>query len=223
MHFFKPFPNVMGCFMGKDCGALAEQGWDLKDLILLKQVHGDKVIELKDSGDVEKYRDAEADAILSIIPDRPIAIKTADCVPVLFAHPNGLVGAVHAGWRGTAQGILLKSLKILEQDFPIKLSELKMAIGPTICGDHYEVGEEVARQFSERRYPGVLRPHGEKFLLTLQRVNFLHALEAGVLEKNLEVFSHCTFEDPEWHSYRRALKEGKQEAGRNYSWIVWKG
>jgi hypothetical protein len=208
--------------MGKDQGLLKEAGLELKDLFLLKQVHGDRVIELREGVDIKKNLGTEADAILSLIPNTPIAIKTADCVPILFAHADGMVGAVHAGWRGSAQGVLFRTLKVLEQDFHIKPNELKMGIGPTICQDHYEVGVEVAGQFSDIRYPGVLKPHGVKSLLNLQRVNLLQALEAGVSKQNVEVFSHCTFEEPEWHSYRRAVKAGEQEAGRNYSWIFFR-
>lgn len=219
MPFFKPFPGVQGCFMGMEQGPLTEQGWRLEDLFILKQVHGEEVFELLEKNDWEKNRGGEGDAILSVIPGRPIAVKAADCVPILFAHPEGLIGAVHAGWRGSAQGVLRKTLQKMEQSFCLKTTELKMAIGPAICKDHYEVGEEVAREFPESRYPGVLKPFGEKFLLDLQRVNFLQALESGVSKQNMEIFPHCTFEDPSFHSYRRALKEGKSEAGRNYSWI----
>jgi hypothetical protein len=208
--------------MGTDTVPLREQGMDLDDLFVLKQVHGDRVIALRDNDDFVKQRLAEGDAILSSVPHRPIAVKTADCVPILFAHPSGLIGAVHAGWRGSAQRVLLKTLQALERDFLLKTGDLKMAIGPTICWDHYEVGAEVARQFPEGRYPGVLRPYGEKFLLNLSRVNFLQALEAGVLEGNLKVCSPCTLEDLSLHSYRRSLKEGKQEVGRNYSWIFFR-
>jgi YfiH family protein len=208
--------------MGVNPSPLKEAGWGLEDLLILKQVHGDRVLGLKDGKDEEKIRGQEADGLLSLTPGRPIAVKTADCVPILFAHPRGLVGAVHAGWRGSAQEVLIKALQFLEKDFNLKAGDLKMAMGPTICWDHYEVGEEVAQKFSSSRYPEVLKPVGKKFLLNLQRINLLQALEGGVLKKNIQIFSHCTFEDPDWHSYRRSLKEGKQEAGRNYSWIMWK-
>jgi YfiH family protein len=220
--FFKPFPGATGCFMGKERGALKEQGWGLEDLFLLDQVHGDQVVILKNAGEDKGGNKKKADAIINKVPGRPIAVKTADCVPILFAHPRGLIGAVHAGWRGSGEEILKKTLEVAVREFQIKAHEIQIAIGPTICREHYEVGAEVAGKFPQESYPGVLKPFGEKFLLDLQRVNFFQALKAGILEKNIRIFSPCTFEYSEWYSYRRSLKEGNQEAGRNYSWIVFR-
>ena len=219
MHFFKPFPRIVGGFIGSDSGAMQEQGWVPEDLFLLKQVHGDSIKVLRSDSDPKKYQQAEGDGILSTVPKQPIAIKTADCVPILFAHPSGLIGAIHAGWKGASQEILLKSLKVAERDFSIHAAEIKLAIGPAICMGHYEVGAEVAEKFPQARYPKTLKSFGQKFLLDLQKVNRIQALAAGVSEKNIEVVSLCTFEHPQWHSYRRSIKEGKTGAGRNYSWI----
>lgn len=206
--------------MGREQDSMKEQGWTIQDLFLLKQVHGNSLTVLQEDSDLKKYHQREGDGILSTWPGKPIAIKTADCVPILFAHPSGLIGAVHAGWKGSSQEILLKTLKTLEQDFQIQASDLKLAIGPAICPDHYEVGAEVAEKFPQARYPKVLKPYGAKFLLDLRGVNKIQAVAAGVSEKNIQVIPLCTFEDSKWHSYRRTLQEGKKEEGRNYSWIV---
>jgi purine-nucleoside/S-methyl-5'-thioadenosine phosphorylase / adenosine deaminase len=220
MHFFKPFPGILGCFMGMDQSHLKNQGWAIEDLFLLRQVHGDSVTVLKEDPDHKKYHQSEGDGILSIAPEKPIAVKTADCVPILFAHPSGLIGAVHAGWKGSSQEILLKTLKTVERNFQIQVRDLKLAIGPAICPDHYEVGAEVAERFPTVRYPHVIKSFGKKFLLDLRGVNRLQAVAAGVSEKNIQINSVCTFEDIQWHSYRRSLREGNKGSGRNYSWIV---
>jgi YfiH family protein len=220
MHFFNPFPGITGCFMGRGQGHLKSQGWGIEDLFLLKQVHGDSVVELREDLDFKKYHHSEGDGILCTRPGRPIAIKTADCVPILFAHPSGLIGAVHAGWKGSSQEILLKILKKISKDLKIRLEEIKLAIGPAICWEHYEVGGEVAQHFSDSIYSHVTKPQGSKFLLNLQAVNKMQALSAGVRVENIQSIFACTFEDPNFQSYRRNLREGKVSSGRNYSWIV---
>lgn len=70
------------------------------------------------------------------------AVTVADCVPVFIAHPAGAVGIVHAGWRGTADGILPEGLRLFAaQGYPV--DELLVHFGPSICGRCYEVGTEV--------------------------------------------------------------------------------
>lgn len=205
-----------------DQSPLRREGWTLDHLFLLKQIHGDAVVRIRSEEDFENRKHGKGDAVISTLPGRPISIKTADCLPILVAHSRGVVAAVHAGWRGSAKKILGKTLRILQTEFHLKPDELHLAIGPAICQAHYEVGEEVAQEFPAQQYPGALRPAGKKFLLDLKRVNVLQALQAGVLEKHLTVHPQCTYEDLQWYSHRRSLKEGWERGGRNYAWVVFK-
>jgi YfiH family protein len=105
-----------------------------------KQVHGTRVLLHGDAWDGWLRVDG-ADG--HVIPSGGAAAVTiADCVPVFIAHPSGAVGIVHAGWRGTADGILAQGLRTFAaHGFPV--DELLVHLGPSICGRHYEVSPDV--------------------------------------------------------------------------------
>ncbi len=75
------------------------------------------------------------------------AITIADCVPIFLAHPSGTVAALHAGWRGTAGGILAEAVKAFEER-GCRAADLIMHLGPSICGRCYEVGVDVYTQLT---------------------------------------------------------------------------
>jgi len=96
------------------------------------QVHGDTVLWTSTEGCA-----GEADALLTRESGLLVAVRTADCVPILI-RGEGVVGAVHAGWRGLASGIILKACQMLQDEGP-----LEAVVGPAICGACYEGGDEV--------------------------------------------------------------------------------
>ncbi len=104
---------------------------------MVRQVHGAAVVA---AGDVRP--DTDADAIVSTTPGQVVAVRVADCVPVLLAGPGG-VAAVHAGWRGTAAGITLAGVRALCAATGAHPAQVRAAVGPSICLDCYEVGEDV--------------------------------------------------------------------------------
>ncbi len=212
MKLFKPFSGVTGAFEGKNP---SEDYNLLENLLLMKQVHGD-VIQVVDKN-YSPQALQEADAILSLKKDCAIAVKTADCVPILIAHPGGLVGAVHAGWRGTRLKILEKTLRKIRDEFKKDLSQIFIAIGPAICGDCYEVGEEVAKQFSSTY---VKSTGNGKYLLDLMKANFDLAKGMGLKNEQIQVLPDCTLcQKDEYYSYRHETQQGLSKEGRNYSWI----
>ena len=111
-----------------------------------RQVHGTRVVT-HDGAWSGWLRVDDADGHYA--PDRGtgLAVTVADCVPVLIAHPSGAIAAVHAGWRGTAAGILRKTLTVLAED-GLALSELRVHLGPAICGKCYEVSPDVYTQLT---------------------------------------------------------------------------
>lgn len=213
MRAFNPFSGTKGCFEGK-------QGVTSSDLnyMLLKQVHGDKIHVMDSHTSPAQIHFQEGDAILCTEKNIPIAVKTADCVPVLLAHPDGIIGAIHAGWRGTRLKILEKVLLKIQNEFKKDLSRIHLAIGPAICGECYEVGEEVASEFD----PKYLKKNSRnKYLLDLKMVNYDMAILGGVLESQIQVLKDCTLCHPEiYYSYRYESQNGLSKEGRNYSWIM---
>ncbi|HEX5034827.1 MAG TPA: peptidoglycan editing factor PgeF [bacterium] len=217
MIFFVPFDKIAGAFLGR----WPEDPGD--EFFLVDQVHGDAIVTIRDFREAKALRGRKADAIIATVWAVPIAIRTADCVPILLAHPNRVVAAVHAGWRGTRAGILAKTIQAMEREFEADPAETFAAIGPSICGTCYEVGGEVAEHFDPAEDSRICRPRtgGEKFDLDLKAANAAQALAAGLRPENLEIHPECTrCREDLFHSHRGALARGEEKAGRNYSWVM---
>ena len=174
-----------------------------RNLTTLKQVHSaDCVLAGGRSGIL-----GVGDALLENSPGSVIAVKTADCIPILVADPHHrAVAAVHAGWRGTAAGIVQRAVKEMQEHFGSDPADLEAALGPGILECCYEVGPEVAERFGRR---GRAR-------LDLPGLNRLQLIQAGVSASRIYVSNLCTMCQPEkFHSFRR----DKDAAGRLYSFI----
>jgi YfiH family protein len=179
----------------------------------LKQVHGREITELKDW-----QPGIKADAAWTDQPGQVIAIQTADCLPILMVSTERpLVAGVHAGWRGLALGVIEHSVRAL----PVDPASLHVWIGPAICADHFEVGEDVLEAFvhQELAYERYFMPgrvhHWQADLVGLA-THQLNALGVGsVVSCGL-----CTAHDPErFFSYRRGLPKN-QETARMAS-LIW--
>jgi YfiH family protein len=127
----------------RSSAANAMGGYDVKDLVVFRQVHSTKVVTLTERPDRTKA--IEADAMVTNRSDILLGILTADCSPVLLADPEaGVTGAAHAGWKGAAGGILYATVMAMVA-LGAQPSRIRAAIGPTISGANYEVGPETAR------------------------------------------------------------------------------
>jgi hypothetical protein len=168
----------------------------------LDQIHSNKSIEALMPG-----RLGQGDALFTNRPGHWIAVRTADCVPVLLADPDHrAIAMIHAGWRGTAAGIIQRTLDALAARFGSRPGQMIAAIGPAIGGCCYEVGPEVAS-----RFPG--QPPG-KGKLDLRELLRGQLARTGVAESNIFGGAPCTFcRDSEFFSFRR---EGAA-AGRMWS------
>lgn len=107
----------------------------------MRQVHGATVIEVAEPGVA-----GEGDAIVTTRPGLPLAVRTADCVPVVV-HGNEAVGVIHAGWRGLAAGVIESARDALEAEGS---PAVRAAIGPAIGPCCYEVGDEVVEALGGR-------------------------------------------------------------------------
>ncbi len=113
--------------------------------VTLRQIHSDIVR----NADGLRDREEEGDALVSRVAGLRIGVRTADCVPILLLDPQThAVAAVHAGWRGTAAEVVSKTTQRLGSDFGCNPQDLHAAIGPCIRECCYQVGAEVARQFT---------------------------------------------------------------------------
>ena len=164
---------------------------------MVSQVHGVNMLEAHMPGLV-----GEADAVFTARRGLPIAVRTADCVPVLLAGDD-VVAAVHAGWRGAAAGIVPAVVAALRARG--LGAGLQAVIGPAISGERYEVGPEVVAAFRAAGVPDsafLRRPTGaSKDHVGVKGAVAWQLQEAGV--RGVETLHHCTFSDPGLHSWRR--------------------
>jgi polyphenol oxidase len=196
-------------------------GFDLPESAYsLKQVHGPRLIEIQRGMDPTVL--PEADGLWTLDAGVTIAVKTADCVPVVIHHPR-LVMALHAGWKGMAQDILGVGLDVLKRQ-NISLAECRIGIGACISLDSFEIGPEVIDQFRGSPYQlddealawASMKGQGDRWHLDLGLLAALRYRKAGIKPEQISVIRSCTRKNPMvWHSFRR---DG-QRAGRNWSWI----
>lgn len=141
----------------------------------------------------------------ALVSDRPgvfLAVSIADCTPVMLFDPVRRAAAgVHAGWRGTAAGIVAKSIRRMQQEYGTDPADLVAFIGPSAGVCCYEVGAEVASQFP----PSCVVPSAleGKSMLDVKQANVLQLLDNGVRNSNIEVHSDCTIHNALYHSHRR--------------------
>jgi YfiH family protein len=173
-----------------------------------KQVHGNHLIH---ADEIETALNTlpEADGVWATRNglNRSVWICTADCVPVLIGDRKlGAVAAVHAGWRGTASGIVTKAIATL-CDQGSELEDLRVALGPAISGEVYQVSQDVAQQVTATISQSVgLQPddHPERVKLDLRQVQLQQLQEIGMSPENVAIAPYCTLQHEEiFFSYRR--------------------
>ena len=152
--------------------------------------------------------DQYCDALVSNTPQILLMVKTADCVPVLIADSKtGAFAAVHAGWRGTSQSIVLSAIKQLQGEYGARAEDLRAAIGPAANSCCYEVGREVIDQFKER-FPQsghLFTPtRDDHARIDLQTANRDQLAGAGVSPERIHITPLCTMDRTDlFFSYRR--------------------
>ncbi|MFL6416714.1 MAG: peptidoglycan editing factor PgeF [Bryobacteraceae bacterium] len=203
------------------CSALDEFPWQQHGFgtrqaqppvhVTLRQVHSNIV---RDAHGLED-REAEGDALVTDEIGRAVGVRTADCVPILLLDvTKRAVAAVHAGWRGTAAQILPAAIQTLGNEFGSEPKDIRAAIGPCIRPCCYEVGSEVADQFSEIYVTKGLG--SAKWYMNLPAANRSQLLESGVLPGHIFDLGACTVcQAPDYFSYRRE----PENAGRMISSI----
>ena len=185
--------------------------WRLADtlgvrrILTLTQIHGRNVVVVR-RGESTPRGKPEADILVSNDPEVAIAVRAADCVPLLLADSKtGAVAAVHAGWRGTAAGAATAAVDALGREFASRPEDLVAAIGPSICATCYEVGSELvdafaaaghARHLIDRWFVTTPPAHGRREVpplrLDVAAANRDQLLLAGVAEEHIHMSGLCT-------------------------------
>jgi hypothetical protein len=210
----------------------------------VRQVHGNTVLtpsEIESAAEAVKTEGQEeperppADGILTEQTGQAVWVCSADCTPVLIAdEKTGQVAAVHAGWRGTASRIVPKAIARL-MDSGSRLENLRVAMGPAIAGEVYQVSETVAAEVgasivspdtadTPEAIINVLQelpdspifddPKPGRVRLDVRRVNAIQLEQLGISSEQVAIAPHCTYQQPEhFFSYRRDKLKKVQWSG----------
>ncbi|MCY4034825.1 MAG: peptidoglycan editing factor PgeF [Hyphomicrobiales bacterium] len=188
-------------------------------LLGLEQVHSARAIAVRNEGDTGR-----ADGMATDCPGLALSISTADCVPVLLAESEaGVVGALHAGWRGALAGICEATVAVMES-LGARASEMRAALGPSISKQCYEVDAPLLDAFEQagelERAQGFFSRTSETHGL-FDLPGYVAARLEGIGIARIENIEHCTYrEEMRYHSYRRAMHRGETHRGRQLSAIM---
>jgi YfiH family protein len=146
-----------------------------------------------------------ADAVLTARQGILLGVQVADCVPILLSDKiTHTVGVIHAGWRGTAKGIIQETIQVMKDRFCALEDNIRIAIGPSIRKCCYEVGVEVVNDIRKVTGQGeYFTEQNGKYAIDLSNVNKIQVLSLGIPEKNIWQSRDCTFcKSDMYHSYR---------------------
>ena len=192
-------------------------GVDRERMVLTWQTHTTnvrRVTEEDEGKGIVRDRDyRDVDGLITDIPGITLVTFFADCVPLYFLDPvHKAIGLSHSGWRGTVKRMGQVTVDAMKEAFGTRPEDIIACIGPSICGDCYEVGEEVAVEFADafhEKYHDVilLKKQNGKYQLDLWKANEIVLKEAGIKGDNLAVTNICTYCNPQLlFSHRRTAE-----------------
>ncbi len=180
-------------------------------LITLDQIHSTDVIVIDSAQST--IDNITGDALATNLRGISLGIKTADCVPVLFADTvSNTVAASHSGWKGTLGEIAVSTVSVMRHHFGAEPKNIRAVIGPAISGCCYEVSMDVAKPFMDKfedHHSFLSQKSNDKYILDLKK-----AIQNSLLRLNLksiETMDSCTNCETIYYSYRR---EGKGVGGQ---------
>ncbi len=177
-------------------------GVDSKQVAASYQVHGSEVLTVSEPGNYEGY-----DALITRLPGIVLAVTVADCTPVLiYDSKHRAIAAIHAGWRGTVGEIVAKTISKMGIEFGTDPADCYAYVGTCIDECSFEVGDEVAAQFSsEHKYFNL---KAGKFYVDLKKANRDQLTSAGLPEPNIQLSVYSTVSNnADYFSYR--LEKGQ--------------
>ena len=172
-------------------------GFSPEHLVLTKQTHSDIVLQVgKEHWGTGLTRPPfpECDALITNEPGTALVSFTADCTPVLLQDPvTGAVAAIHAGWRGTANAIVRKTVEAMVAAYGCRPENICAAIGPNIgqcCFQtDWDVPEAMLQAVGDRALE-YIRKENQKYYVNLKKINALHLQDAGVTK--IDIAEACT-------------------------------
>ena len=196
-------------------------GVPLDDLLLIRQVH-DATVAVAARDRIPPWHRPEADAIITNDSTAAIAVRVADCVPILLADETGRhVAAVHAGWRGTAKRVVIAAVSAMQARYGVRPERLIAAVGPSIGPCCYEVGESTREVFRQTGHHSTILDRwfssrgAGKFHLDLWQATRDELEGAGLNPDTIHVAELCTKPHEGTHTGRfHSYRVSGEHAGR---------
>ena len=196
-------------------------------VLQMKQVHDVRTVVI-DRSDMTPAELEGYDAMITNLQGVAIGVRTADCIPILLYDPvKRAVAAIHSGWRGTVTRIISNAVSKMRSVYATEPSDILAVIGPGICADCFQVGEEVALKFKEAGFSmdsvwSFRGPRNGTDMSGGHHIDLKEAcrqtlLECGVKDENIQVSSLCTYED---NSLLYSARKEGIECGRNITAII---
>ena len=182
-----------------------DANFNINNLTSNIQIHSDIVNKIDEGNIGQKL---EGDALITNIPNVPLLIFTADCVPIaIIDKKNKAIGLAHAGWRGTYDEIAKKTIEKMKENYNTNSEDLVCMIGPSIGACCYEVSKDLVEKFninftnSNEKFYTI---EEDRYKLDLWKVNEYILKECGVKEDNIVNLNLCTScNSDKFHSYRK--------------------
>ena len=180
-------------------------------LILPRQTHESNILNVDKSflslcGEERTQKLYGIDAIVTTLPRVCIGVSTADCVPVLlYDEDKSVVAAIHAGWRGTVQRIVEKTINYMTTELSTLPVSIKAVIAPSISVDAFEIGDEVYEKFNAEGFDmDKIATRRDKWHIDLWEANRIQLINCGVDLENIHLSGICTYTNhQEFFSARR--------------------
>ena len=179
------------------------------DLASMEQVHGSNALEVKN----RLSKVYEGDALFTSKLGIYLAVRSADCLPILFYNPKKqIIGVVHAGWKGTYKKIIQKTLQKVAKRFQAKPEDFYFYLGPAARLCCYEITHEPQRieKFDKKYRKKILRKDGARIFLDIVKANKLQLRQLHVPTSHIEDSGLCTIHNAKYPSHRRE-GEGRKE------------
>jgi len=192
-----------------------------EDFVFMNQTHSTNIVFLDKNDNYKNcgfYNESSAlqdtDAVFTNDMTKILCVMTADCAPLLFYEPlSKIIGAAHCGWRGVVNGIISKTFeKCLEKILDFDLKNVRVFIGPNICGNCYEVGKDFVELLNKQysNYISFIFEKNGKFYFDLEKAIINDLKFLGVQRKKIFNCKLCTFENTsQFYSYRFNNQTGR--------------
>jgi polyphenol oxidase len=191
-----------------------------KKIYLVRQIHSDKFIYIDANSKISNKK-VMADAIITDKKKLPIAILTADCVPLLiYDKKRKMIAAIHAGWKGAYKGIIHNVIKFMHSK-RCSPENMTVAIGPSISVKSYEVKKEFKKNFIIKNKKNSIFFLKRKDKIFFNLLNYVKSQVKLSKIKNIDILNIDTFDKKNnFFSARRSLKLKHDDYGRNISIIM---